>query len=70
MGVQLKSGVSTGAPAASYYKPVGIPMRDLDEIVLAIDELEPTKSKSGSLKVVLSRCRLRQRLQITVPYQR
>lgn len=27
-------------PAASYYKPVGIPLRDLEEVVLALDELE------------------------------
>lgn len=27
-------------PAASYFKPVGIPMRELEEIVLGMDELE------------------------------
>jgi predicted DNA-binding protein (UPF0251 family) len=27
-------------PAASYFKPVGIPMRELEEIVLGLDELE------------------------------
>ncbi len=27
-------------PAASYFKPVGIPMRELDELVLGMDELE------------------------------
>lgn len=27
-------------PAASYYKPVGIPLRDLEEVVLGLDELE------------------------------
>lgn len=27
-------------PAASYYKPAGIPLRDLEEIVLKMDELE------------------------------
>lgn len=27
-------------PAASYFKPVGIPLRDLEEIVLGMDELE------------------------------
>jgi len=30
----------TCVPAASYFKPVGIPLRDLDELVLGIDELE------------------------------
>ncbi len=27
-------------PAASYFKPVGIPMRELEEVVLGMDELE------------------------------
>ncbi len=27
-------------PAAGYFKPVGIPLRDLEEIVLGLDELE------------------------------
>ena len=27
-------------PVASYFKPAGIPLRELDEIVLAMDELE------------------------------
>ena len=27
-------------PAASYFKPVGIPLRELEEIVLGLDELE------------------------------
>ena len=27
-------------PSASYFKPVGIPLRDLEEIVLGMDELE------------------------------
>lgn len=27
-------------PAARYFKPVGIPLRELDEIVLGLDELE------------------------------
>ena len=27
-------------PAASYFKPVGIPLRELEEIVLGMDELE------------------------------
>jgi uncharacterized protein len=27
-------------PAASYFKPVGIPMRELEELVLGMDELE------------------------------
>lgn len=30
----------TCVPAASYFKPVGIPLRELDEIVLGLDELE------------------------------
>ena len=28
------------APASSYFKPAGIPLRDLDEVVLGMDELE------------------------------
>lgn len=27
-------------PASSYYKPAGIPLRELDEVVLGMDELE------------------------------
>lgn len=27
-------------PAAAYFKPVGIPLRELEEIVLGLDELE------------------------------
>ena len=27
-------------PAARYFKPVGIPLRDLEEIILGMDELE------------------------------
>lgn len=27
-------------PAASYFKPVGIPLRELEEIVLSMDEVE------------------------------
>lgn len=29
-----------GAPLARYYKPAGIPMRELDEVLLAPDEWE------------------------------
>jgi predicted DNA-binding protein (UPF0251 family) len=28
------------APAANYFKPAGIPLRDLEEVVLGLDELE------------------------------
>ena len=28
------------APATNYFKPAGIPLRDLEEIVLGLDELE------------------------------
>ena len=28
------------SPAAGYFKPAGIPLRDLDEVVLRMDELE------------------------------
>ncbi len=28
------------APAARYFKPIGIPLRNLEEIVLGLDELE------------------------------
>lgn len=28
------------APVASFFKPIGIPLRDLDEVVLGLDELE------------------------------
>jgi predicted DNA-binding protein (UPF0251 family) len=28
------------APVAAYFKPVGIPLRELEEIVLGLDELE------------------------------
>lgn len=40
MGRPIKERCINCAPVACYYKPVGIPMRDLDEIVLAMDELE------------------------------
>ena len=36
---QKKRQVSC-VPAASYFKPVGIPLRELEEIVLDLDELE------------------------------
>ena len=28
------------SPVSSYFKPAGIPLRDLDEVVLGMDELE------------------------------
>ena len=28
------------APASNYFKPAGIPLRDLEEVVLGMDELE------------------------------
>ncbi|MFT3848163.1 MAG: DUF134 domain-containing protein [Propionivibrio sp.] len=40
MGRPTKERCINCVPAASYYKPVGIPLRELDEIVLAMDELE------------------------------
>ncbi len=30
-------------PAAGYFKPVGIPLRELDEVALALDELEAVR---------------------------
>ena len=40
MARPIKQRCINCVPVANYYKPVGIPMRDLDEIVLALDELE------------------------------
>ena len=40
MGRPVKPRCLGCAPAADYFKPVGIPLRDLDEIVLDMDELE------------------------------
>ena len=40
MGRSIKERCIACVPVASYFKPVGIPMRNLDEIVLAMDELE------------------------------
>ncbi len=40
MARPLKNRLVSCVPAASYFKPVGIPMRDLEEIVLGLDELE------------------------------
>ena len=40
MGRSIKERCITCVPVASHYKPVGIPMRNFDEIVLAMDELE------------------------------
>ena len=36
----LKARCVQCAPVASYFKPVGIPLRELEEIVLGLDELE------------------------------
>ncbi len=30
----------TGRPAAQIFKPIGIPVRDLEEVVMALDEFE------------------------------
>ena len=40
MGRPVKIRRIACAPAASYFKPVGIPMRELEELVLGMDELE------------------------------
>jgi predicted DNA-binding protein (UPF0251 family) len=40
MARPVKSRRICCVPAASYFKPVGIPMRELEEIVLGMDELE------------------------------
>lgn len=40
MARPVKSRRICCVPAASYFKPVGIPMCELDEIVLGMDELE------------------------------
>lgn len=40
MARPIKDRCISCVPAASYFKPVGIPMRELDEIVLGMDELE------------------------------
>jgi len=40
MARPLKDRRISCVPAASYFKPVGIPLRDLEEIVLGMDELE------------------------------
>ena len=40
MARPIKQRCISCVPVASYFKPVGIPLRDLDEIVLAMDELE------------------------------
>ena len=31
------------APAADYFKPLGIPLRELEEVALALDELEAVR---------------------------
>ena len=40
MARPVKSRRICCVPAASYFKPVGIPLRELEEIVLGMDELE------------------------------
>ena len=40
MARPIKQRCINCVPVASYFKPAGIPMRELDEIVLAMDELE------------------------------
>jgi len=40
MARPLKNRHVSCVPAASYFKPVGIPLRELEEIVLGLDELE------------------------------
>ncbi len=40
MARPLKTRRVSCVPAASYFKPVGIPMRELEELVLGLDELE------------------------------
>lgn len=40
MARPLKNRFIDCVPAARYFKPVGIPLRDLEEIVLGMDELE------------------------------
>lgn len=40
MARPLKQRCINCVPAASYFKPAGIPMRELEEITLCMDELE------------------------------
>ncbi len=40
MGRSLRCRLVDGLPPAHYYKPQGIPMTELDEVVLGIDEFE------------------------------
>ena len=40
MARPLKSRLIDCVPAARYFKPVGIPLRELEEVVLGLDELE------------------------------
>ena len=40
MARPIKDRCISCVPVASYFKPVGIPMRELDEIALGMDELE------------------------------
>ena len=40
MARPIKQRCINCVPVASYFKPAGIPLRELDEIVLAMDELE------------------------------
>lgn len=40
MARPLKQRCINCVPAAGYFKPVGVPLRELTEVVLSIDELE------------------------------
>lgn len=40
MARPIKCRRISSTPAARYFKPIGIPLRDLEEIVLGLDELE------------------------------
>ena len=40
MARPVKSRRISCVPVASYFKPVGIPLRELEEVVLGLDELE------------------------------
>jgi predicted DNA-binding protein (UPF0251 family) len=40
MARPVKSRLINCVPAARYFKPVGIPLRELEEVILGMDELE------------------------------
>ena len=40
MARPVKQRRSACVPVASYFKPAGVPLRDLEEIVLGLDEVE------------------------------